>query len=56
MIHDQIKGQHISIIFDATISLGEALTAIIRFVSDDWCWYNDWLGFRCLLKVLMGRK
>ena len=36
MICDEIKGRHISIIFDGTTRLGEALAVVIHFVSDDW--------------------
>jgi len=35
-IHDDINGKVLSVVFDGTACLGEALAIILRFVSDDW--------------------
>ena len=34
-ICNEIKGRHVSIIFDGTTRLGEALAIVIHFVNDD---------------------
>ena len=35
-IHSEIDGQQLSVIFDGTSRLGEALAVVLRFVSSDW--------------------
>ena len=36
-IRSEIDGQQISVVFDGTSRLGEALAIIIRFIDQDWC-------------------
>jgi len=46
-IHDEINGNVLSVVFDGTAHLGEALAIILTFVSDDW---------QCLVKVQLLTK
>lgn len=36
-IRSEIDGQQISVIFDGTSRLGEALAIVVRFIDGDWC-------------------
>lgn len=35
-ISKEIEGKKVSVIFDGTTRMGEAMAIIVRFVSDDW--------------------
>lgn len=35
-LKDEISGRELSVIFDGTTRLGEAMAVLVRFVSDDW--------------------
>ena len=49
-IRRELTGKHISIIFDDTTCLGEALAVTVRFVS------KGWSLEQCLIKVQMLAK
>ena len=36
LIRRELAGKYISIIFDGTTHLGEAMAVVVRFVSSDW--------------------
>lgn len=36
-IQQEINGKYLSVIFDGTSRLGEALVVILRFIDDSWC-------------------
>ena len=44
-IRSEIDGQQLSVIFDGTSRLGEALAVVLRFVS------SDWSVEQCLVRV-----
>ena len=35
-IQEELVGRHVAVIFDGTTHLGEALTIVLRYLSDEW--------------------
>ena len=55
-VRSEIEGQNVSVIFDGTSRLGEALAIIIRFVSPDWRIEQRLVRVQMLSKSLTGEE
>lgn len=55
-IEELLKGRYISIIFDGTTRLGEAIVIVARFVSDSWEIEQSILSIQMLMKSVNGEK
>ena len=55
-IYDEITGKVLSVVFDGTARLGEALAIILRFVSDDWVIQQRLVRVQLLTKSLSGEE
>ena len=55
-ICQEITGKLVSIIFDGTTRLGEAMAIVIRFISDDWQIQQRLVRVRMLSKSLSGEE
>ena len=51
-IHSEIDGQQLSVIFDGTSRLGEALVVVLRFVNRDWSVQQRLVRMQMLSKSL----
>jgi len=54
-VRSEIAGKKVSVAYDGTTRLGEALAIILRFVSSDWKLNSDLSGFRCSQSRLVKR-
>ena len=54
-ITEEIDGKKVSVIFDGTTRLGEALVIILRFIGDDWE-INRLIHLQLLAKSLTGEE
>ena len=52
----KIAGRNISIIFDGTCYLGEALCIVVRYVTDEFCIEQRLMALRMLQKSLTGEE
>jgi len=55
-IQDEINGKVLSVVFDGTARLGEALAVILRFVSDGWVIQQRLVRVQLLTKSLTGEE
>ena len=55
-IKQEISSKSVSVIFDGTSRLGEALAVMVRFVSDDWTIEQRLLRVQLLAKSLAGEE
>ena len=55
-IKQEIEGKDVSVIFDGTTRLGEAMAVVIRFVSDDWRVEQRLLQLKTLAKSMTGEE
>ena len=55
-ILNEISGKALSVIFDGTSRLGEALAVIIRFVGEEWTLEQCLIRLQMLSKSLAGEK
>ena len=55
-IRQEIAGRKVSVIFDGTTRLGEALVIVIRFVTDDWQITHRLIRLQLLAKSLAGEE
>ena len=57
-ITKEIKNKYVSIIFDGTSRIGEALAIVVRFVNDEWKIQQRLVQFvcKCYQKVLQEKK
>ena len=55
-IKDEINGKHISLCFDGTSRLGEALAIVICYISDDWTIQHCLIHMKMLAKSLKGEE
>lgn len=55
-IRGEISGKDISIIFDGTTRLGEAMAIVVRFISDDWQIQQRLVRVQMLSKSLSGEE
>lgn len=53
---EELTGHFMSLIFDGTCRLGEALCVIDRFLSDDWCIEQRLVALKMLQKSLTGEE
>ena len=55
-VHSQIAGKKVSVVYDGTTRLGEALAIILRFVSSDWKIEQRLVRVQMLSKSLSGEE
>ena len=55
-ISKEIEGKKVSVIFDGTIRMGEAMAILVRFVSDDWHIEQQLICVQLLAKSLCGEE
>ena len=55
-IRQEIAGRKVSVIFDGTTRLGEALVIVLRFVTDDWQITHRLIRLQLLAKSLAGEE
>ena len=55
-IHSEIDGQQLSVIFDGTSCLGEALAVVLHFVSSDWSVEQRLVRVQMLSKSLTSEE
>ena len=55
-LHTEISGKFVSVIFDGTTRLGEALAIVVRFVSDQWTIEQRLVRLQMLAKSLSGEE
>jgi hypothetical protein len=55
-IRQEIEGKQLSIIFDGTSRLGEALAIVVRFVNDDLSIHQRLVRLQMLTKSLTGEE
>lgn len=55
-IKNDIAGKHLSVIFDGTSRLGEALAVIVRFVGEDWTLEQRLIRMQMLSKSMAGQE
>ena len=55
-ICQEIAGKHVSVIFDGTTHLGEAMAILVRFVSDEWSLEQRLLRVQILAKSMTGEE
>ena len=53
-IHEEVTGREISIVFDATTRLGEALVLLGRFFNSEWTIQHRLIRFLWLAKSIKG--
>ena len=56
LIFSELEGQYISIIFDGTCRLGEALCLVVRYISNDWSIRQRLVALKMLQKSLTGEE
>ena len=56
IISEEIKGKDLSVIFDGTTWLGEALAIVIRFVDDGWKINQRLIRLQMVVKSLTGEE
>lgn len=52
----ELKGKIVSLIFDGTSRLGEALAIIVRFVGDEWKIEQRLVRLQLLVKSMTGEE
>jgi hypothetical protein len=55
-ILSELSGRQISIIFDGTCRLGEALCLVVRYISNDWSIEQRLIALKMLQKSLTGEE
>lgn len=55
-IMEELNGRFVSLIFDGTCRLGEALCLVVRYLSDDWCIEQRLVALKMLQKSLKGEE
>ena len=55
-IRQEISGKPVSVIFDGTTRLGEALAIVVRFVSDEWSLEQRLVKLQLLTKSMSGEE
>ena len=56
VIKEEVAGRNLSVIFDGTSRLGEALAMVVRFIGDDWDIQQRLLRVQMLSKSLTGEE
>ena len=55
-IKNEVTGKHLSVIFDGTSRLGEALAVIVRFVGEQWTLEQRLIRIQMLSKSMSGEE
>ena len=55
-IKEEINGKEVSVIFDGTTRLGEAMAIVIGFVNDEWALEQRFLTLKMLSKSMTGEE
>ena len=55
-IKNEIAGKAVSVIYDGTTRLGEALAIVLRYVGNDWTIQQRLVGLNLLAKSLTGKE
>ena len=55
-LKNEITGRELSVIFDGTTRLGEAMAVVVLFVSDDWSLEQRLLQLKTLAKSMTGEE
>ena len=55
-IKNEITGKYLSVIFDGTSRLGEALAVIVRFIGEDWTLEHRLIRMQMLSKSMTGQE
>lgn len=55
-LQEKIKGKNVSVIFDGTSRLGEALAIVMRYITDDWKIEQTLIRLQMLAKSLCGEE
>jgi len=56
LIKREIDGKDVSVIFDGTTRLGEALAIVVRFITNDWTIEHRLVKMQLLAKSLTGKE
>ena len=56
VLQQKIKGKNVSVIFDGTSRLREALAIVIRYITDDWKIQQNLIRLQMLAKSLCGEE
>ena len=55
-LKNEVNGKHISVIFDGTSRLGEALVVIVRFIGEEWTLEQRLIRMQMLSKSMTGQE
>ena len=55
-VHKEMTGKYLSVIFDGTSRLGEALAVIVRFVGEEWTLEQCLVHMQMLSKSMSGEE
>ena len=56
VISEEIKGKDLSVVFDGTTCLGEALAIVLRYVDDGWKINQTLVHLQIVVKSLSGEE
>ena len=56
LIKQEISGKYLSIVFDGTTRLGEAMAIIVRYVDSEWCIQQRLIRLQMLEKSMNGEE
>ena len=55
-LKNEVNGKHLSVIFDGTSRLGEALVVIVRFIGEEWTLEQRLIRMQMLSKSMTGQE
>ena len=55
-IHEEINGKDVSVIFDGTTRLGEALAIVVHYVDPEWKILQRLVHLQMLVKSVTGEE
>jgi len=53
-IKEELNGKDLSVIFDGTTRLGEAMATVVRFISSDWQIQQRLIHFQLIVRSMSG--
>jgi len=56
VIKKEVDAKDVSVIFDSTTQLGEALAIVVRFITDEWIIEHRLVKIQLLAKSLTGKE
>ena len=56
LIFSELEGQNVSIVFDGTCRLGEALCLVVRYITNDWSIQQRLIALKMLQRSLTGEE